>query len=269
MLYIFSIIFILYAGIVAYFYLAQGKLLYYPFREIESVPTDIDLPYEEITVTTSDRQMLCCWYVPVNGNSRGVVLFPHGNAGNMSTRLDTFRIVHNLGFDMCMFDYRGYGKSGGKPSERGTYADAGAVYSYLLKERNVQEDRITVWGRSLGAAVAAWLGAHYHPRAVILESGFTSVPDVGQQQYPYLPVRYLVKFDYPTIDYVKNIRTAVLVIHSPEDEVVPFSHAEKIAAACGDKSSFLRIRGGHNDGYLLSEDDYVKGVDAFFKKVGM
>jgi fermentation-respiration switch protein FrsA (DUF1100 family) len=222
------------------------------------------MAYEELNLLTDDGIRLHGWFVPAP-EARAVLLYFHGNAGNISYRLERIALFQRLKLSVLILDYRGYGKSAGRPSEDGTYRDAMAAWRHLTGERGVAPEKIVVFGRSLGAAVAAWLATQVSPGAVILESGFTSVPDFGAEVYPWLPVRWLTRFDYDTKAYLANIHRPVLVIHSREDELIPFRHGQELYAAANPPKQFLVIGGGHNDAYFLTGADYARGLDEFLR----
>lgn len=254
-----------YGGLVLYVYVTQARLLYFPNlpgRELLTSPAAIGLDYETVKITTADRITLDGWFVPASP-AKGVILFLHGNGGNISHRLDSLRIFNNLGFSTLIIDYRGYGRSQGKPSEQGTYLDAEAAWRYLTEVRNVRERQIVIFGRSLGGAVAAHLAAQATPKALVLESVFTSVPDLGAELYPWLPVRLLSRFDYNVAERLRKISCPVLIVHSPDDEIIPFAHGRALYAAARPPKEFLQIHGGHNEGFMLSGREYLHGLDAF------
>lgn len=251
-----------YAVFIAVLYATQDRLLYFPTRTLEATPRDIGLAFEEVPLTTADGQHLHGWYVPA-ATSRTTLLFLHGNAGNISHRLDSLRIFHGLGLNVFIFDYRGYGKSSGRPSEQGTYRDAEAAWRYLTAERGMKPAEIVLFGRSLGGSVAAWLARQATPRALILESTPTSVPDLAADLYPWLPARWLCRFRYDALAAVRELRCPVLIVHSPEDEIIPFAHAERLFAAAAEPKRFLRLRGDHNGGFLLSGPLYRDGLRDF------
>jgi len=254
-----------YLMLLAFVYFRQGSLLYYPMGEILHTPADIGLDFDELTVKTRDGVVLFGWYIPAR-QERGVVLFCHGNAGNISHRLDSIRIFHDLGLTVCIFDYRGYGKSKGSPTESGTYLDAEAIWDYLIMVKRVPQEKIILFGRSLGSAVAAHLTLTHHAGALIIESGFTSVPDLGEKYFPYLPIRLLSRFRYATIEKIDRIHVPKLFIHSPRDEIIPYSHGVALFGKAAEPKEFLRIMGGHNEGFLLSGETYTTGLDAFISK---
>ncbi len=256
---------LLYGGLLLFVFLYQERLLFLadlPSRQVETTPAALDLAYEPVTLTTSDRVRLHGWFLPA-AQARGVLLFCHGNAGNISHRLDSLRIFHELGVGILIFDYRGYGRSQGRPTEAGTYRDAEAAWQYLVRERHVEPGRIILFGRSLGAAVAAHLATRHQPGALSMESCFTSVPDMAARLYPLLPVRLLSRFSYNVLDFVPQISSPLLVIHSRNDEIIPFSHGERIFAAARPPKTFLELKGDHNRGFLISGALYVQGLADF------
>lgn len=254
-----------YAGLMLLLYLMQGRLLYYPelpSREVTTDPSAIGLAYESVTLITADDERLDGWFVPAVPGS-DVVLFLHGNAGNIGHRLDSLRIFHELGLAVFIFDYRGYGRSTGKTSEAGTYEDAATAWRHLTQEHGYKAEQIVLFGRSLGAAIAAQLAAQQTPRALIIESAFTSVPKMAAELYPFLPARWLSRYDYATESYLSEVGCPILVVHSRDDEIIPFHHGESLYAAANSPKQFLEIRGGHNEGFLLSEVAYRKGLAVF------
>ncbi len=255
----------LYGTICAYIFFMQAKLIYYPnlpSRELTTSPADIGLEYESITITTSDDIRLHGWFVPAD-KARGVLLFFHGNAGNISHRLDLLEIFHNLGLSSLIIDYRGYGQSQGKVTEQGTYLDAEAAWQYLTRGRNIPAENIVIFGMSLGGAIAADLATRQQPGGLIIGSAFTSVPDMGAHLYPILPVRLLSRFRYDTRKSLLSVTCPVLVIHSPDDEIIPYKNGTTLFEAAKEPKSFLEIRGSHNVGFLSSGKLYIEALDNF------
>jgi fermentation-respiration switch protein FrsA (DUF1100 family) len=254
-----------YALLIVLAYVRQDAMLYYPSREITNTPRDIGLDFEEVTLRTEDGAALSAWYIPAR-DGRGVVLFCHGNAGNISHRLDSIRIFHDLNLGVLIFDYRGYGRSGGSPTEQGTYHDAESAWEYLVRQRHTQPGKIILFGRSLGSAVAAEIALRRTAGALIIESGFTSVADLGRKYFPYLPVKLIARYRYATIDKVGRIKIPKLFVHSPHDEIVPFGHGEALFERAAEPREFLRIAGGHNEGFLVSGREYIDGLNRFISK---
>jgi len=243
-------------------YLFQPKFVYFPMPELIATPEYAGLSYEEIYLTTEDNIKIHGWHVP-HPAPRATLLFLHGNGGNISHRLEKLMIYHRLELSVLIMDYRGYGQSAGKPSEQGTYLDAKAAWEYLVQERRTAPDSIIVYGESLGAAAAAWLTERYSAGALIIESAFTLIEDMGRHYYPYLPVKLLTRISYPVVEYVSNSQVPVLVIHSPADDIVPFAQGQALYEAANEPKSFLEITGDHNSGFYLSGNLYSDGLDRF------
>jgi fermentation-respiration switch protein FrsA (DUF1100 family) len=243
----------------------QERLIYFPERQLIATPMDAALQYEDVHLTTSDGVLLHGWYVPAD-NQQAVLLYFHGNGGNISHRIEALLQFHRIGLSTLIIDYRGYGRSEGEPGESGTYKDAEAAWRYLVVDRKINPGTIVLLGRSLGGAVAAYLASRESPRALILESTFTSIPDRGAELYPYFPVRLLSRFRYDTLNRMKEIRSPLLIVHSPEDEIVPFSHGQHLFQAANEPKEFLRIGGGHNDGFVVSAAQYERGLRDFLSR---
>lgn len=246
-------------------YLSQSKHLYFPTRVTGTSPTEHGFPYEDIWIKTSDHYNIHGWYVPVK-NATYTVLFLHGNTGNISDCIDSIRIFSTLGLNTFLFDYRGYGQSEGEPTENGTYLDAEAAWNYIVNELGVSPENIIILGRSLGAAVSSWLARKHQPGMLIIESTFTSLPDIAAESYPLFPSRYLTRFKYPVEDNVKHIHCPTLIVHSAEDEVIGMHHGKKLFKAANQPKSFLEISGPHNQGFLSSGQQYIDGINHFISK---
>ncbi|MBN1674718.1 MAG: alpha/beta hydrolase [Kiritimatiellae bacterium] len=245
-----------------FMYVRQASYVYFPDKTVAMTPEDEGLAHEEITLSTDDGERLQAWFVPAS-RPRATLLFCHGNAGNIGDRLDSILTFNRLGLNVFIFDYRGYGNSTGKPTEDGTYRDALAAWRYVTETRNVAADRVIIFGRSLGGAVGAWLAVERQPGALILESTFTSMPDIGAEAYPFLPVRLLCRFKYETVKRIGRVRCPVLIAHSIEDEMIAFRHGQTLYAAAPQPKQFLEMRGMHNDGPAACRAAYRKGLEAF------
>jgi fermentation-respiration switch protein FrsA (DUF1100 family) len=261
----------------------QHHLIYMPQKHLFQTPESDGLVYKAVRFKTEDGIDLSGWFVPASPSGRGdserVVLFCHGNAGNMSNRLDSICVFHRLGLSVFLFDYRGYGQSGGHPTEKGTYLDAEAAWRVLTKGEAVlssgrnaaviprfTEQATILFGRSLGGAVATWLATKYRPRSLILESTLKSAPALAAKFFPYLPVQLLLRYRYNTLEYIRQIRCPVLIVHSRQDEIVPFEHGLMLYEAAKEPKSFLEISGSHNSGFLTSLEKYEGGLRSFLSK---
>lgn len=255
-----------YISLAVLLFIFQERLVYFPTRAWQATPADIGLPYEEVWLETGDGISLSAWLAPVD-SPRAFILFFHGNGGNISHRLGSLELFHRLGLSTLIIDYRGYGQSEGSPGEQGTYLDAEAAWRYLVEERQIPPERIIVFGESLGGGVASWVAQTHPPAGLILVSTFTSVPDMGAQVYPFLPVRLLARVQYNTLARLPDIHCPVLIIHSPADEVVPYNHGQQLFAAANAPKEFLEIRGSHNGGLALSAAQYEAALERFVARV--
>ena len=239
-----------------------SKAVYHPTRTIRATPADIKLLYEDISLETTDGVMLSAWWVPA-ADPRGTVLFCHGNAGNMGDRLDTLQIINTLGLNVLIFDYRGFGRSEGSPNEKGTYLDAEAAWNYLVGEKEIAPGQVIVWGRSLGGAIAARTAAHHRVGIVVVESTFTSLKDLADDLFTWVPAWLLTNYAYETAHYLENLDVPVLVIHSRDDEIIPFHHGERLYDSLNGPKAFTEIQGSHNRGFLDSMSLYVASINDF------
>jgi len=253
-----------YGLLVVVVYFMQGRMLYLadvPSRTLVRTPVNVGMDYQDVSIETTDRVTLHGWFIA--GRSSRVLLFFHGNAGNISHRLDSIRQFQDLGLSVLIIDYRGYGQSEGQTTEKGIYRDADAAWRYLIEDRGIAASDIVIFGRSLGASVASHLAAEHRPLALIVESSFTSVPEIAQDLYPWLPARWLSRLRHATRDYIRDVRCPVLVVHSRDDEIIPYHHGEAIFASANEPRTLLTIRGTHNDAFLRDEDAYIEGLRAF------
>jgi pimeloyl-ACP methyl ester carboxylesterase len=243
----------------------KNRYLFHPYKQIVATPASIGLAYEDVYFTADDGVRLNGWWVPALP-SRGTVLFCHGNAGNISFLLDTIRIFNQLKLNVLVFDYRGFGRSGGRPSEEGTYRDVAAAWAYLVGPGKIAPGTIAVIGRSLGGPIAAWLCQIRTPGALVLESTFTRAVDVALFHYRMAPAELLFGNTYNTIGYLARVRCPVLVVHSPEDEIIPYKLGEKLFRAIRIHGEFLLIHGSHNSGFMDSLNTYISGLERFLSK---
>jgi fermentation-respiration switch protein FrsA (DUF1100 family) len=240
-------------------------IVFKPAKVLSRTPEVYGLRYEEVTVRASDGVLIGGWYVPEE-NARGTVLFFHGNAGNISDRLDSIEIFHNLRFSVFIIDYRGYGNSEGSRSFSGVARDALAGWKWLTGEKGVSPDEIAVFGRSIGGAVAMELMRRVKPRALILESTFSSLPDMVRVQFLAPFARLVIGDIWNSEEAALSLDVPVLSIHSPDDGVVPYRLGRRLYDAVASEKEFVEIRGGHNDGFMESYDIYVSALDAWLSK---
>lgn len=243
-------------------YLQQPSMIFFPYATLDQTPAGWGLAYEDVFLDTEDGVRLHGWYIPRQGSTQSLLFF-HGNAGNISHRGASVEIFHRLGLNVFIFDYRGYGMSQGKPDEKGLYKDARAAWRYLNKERGFDQEEIILFGRSMGGAVAAELAAEIQPGGLILESTFSSAKDVANAVFPVLSRLIFLRYDFDTVAHVRRVTCPVLVLHSPDDEIIPFRLGEKVFQAANEPKSFVKMRGGHNNGIFMSQPDYERALGAF------
>ncbi len=254
-----------YAVVLVLMYLFQAAFVYFPTRNIAVTPEIRDLAYEDVWLYTDDDIRIHGWYVP-SDRDRGYVLFFHGNAGNISDRIESIVHFNNLGLNVLIIDYRGYGNSEGRPSEQGTYRDAEAGWRYLTEVREASPSHIILFGRSLGGGVASWLASQVEAGGLVLESTFTSAVDLASDIYPMFPVRLLMYIRYPVTEYLKDITMPVMVAHSVDDEIIPYYHGRKLYEQLSEPKMWLEMQGGHNDGFLQTGPEYLRVWDKFLHK---
>lgn len=247
-------------------YLRQPAMVYYPVKAIESTPRDWGLEYEDVVVEAENDVKLHGWFIP-NRKSDKVVLFFHGNAGNISHRRESIEIFKRLGTSVFIIDYRGYGKSEGKPSEADTYRDARAAWRYLMEIKKVDPRNIIIFGRSLGGAIATKLATEVKSAGLIVESTFSSARDMAHRLMPVIAYLIWLRYDYNTVANIKQVRCPVLIVHSLDDDIIPYKLGIKIYNAANEPKKFLRITGDHNNGFVLSGQNYVEGLQGFIESL--
>jgi len=253
-----------YLAVVLLVYFGQSRLIYFPQtgHGDRNTPNTIGLDYTSVNITTIDSEKLHGWWVPAP-DAKGTVLFFHGNAGNISHRINYLTMFKRLGYNTLLLDYRGYGQSSGIPSESGMYLDAQAAWHYLTETRGIMPTRIIVFGESLGGAVAAWLAAQEKPGLLVLASTFTSVPDLAAKLYPFLPVRWIARFHYNTLESLRSVLCPVFIAHSLQDEIIPFSQGRQLFLAASEPKQLLILEGGHNIGFIFMQPAWIKSLGAF------
>ena len=263
---ILGILAVLYLCICALAYIFQEKLIYHPASQVRGTPAALNLDYQDLHLVSTEGRKIHAWYVPCK-DARGAVVFCHGNAGNLGHRLATVRLLHRFKLSALLFDYQGFGRSEGTPNEANTYCDAEAAWRHLTGTLAIPADRILVWGRSLGTAVAVELASRHAPAGLVLEAAFSSLADVAGEHFFWLPARWLCRNDYDSASRVPGLACPKLFFHSPEDEIIPFHLGRRLFDAAAGPKRFVRIRGDHNSGFLVSERDYVRAVEEFLNEV--
>jgi fermentation-respiration switch protein FrsA (DUF1100 family) len=243
----------------------ERRFIYFPLRDLTATPVALGLAFDDLSLITPDGIALHGWFVPARQPVAPVVLFLHGNGGNISHRLDKLRILHEIGASVCIIDYRGYGRSQGTPDETGLFVDAQTAYDWLRERPDAQ--RVIAYGESLGTAVATDLANHREVGAVILEEGFTSARDVGRELYRFPPLWLLMRSRFDTIGKIARVRVPVLLLHSRDDELFGMHHAQRLLAAAVGPKRLVELRGGHNDAFLVSEKVYRQEIAEFLESI--
>jgi len=235
----------------------QARLIYFPSRGYDQTPEDAAIRFETVRLETADGETVVGWYVP-RVNATATVLFFHGNAGNMSDRLYDARVLKDLGFNVLLIDYRGYGESTGSPSEDGLYADAGAAWKYLTQTRGVPTERMVLFGRSLGGAVAIELAKRHEPAVLVVESTFTRLADVGNHHYAFLPVSLMLTQRFDSVTKIPHIACPKLILHGTDDQLIPIALGRRLFAAAAEPKQFIQTPGGHNNSGFTFTEEYIR-----------
>jgi fermentation-respiration switch protein FrsA (DUF1100 family) len=248
--------------------LFEHNQVYHPDRNLTATGAELGRPFENVMFKAGDGVELNGWFFPADANSPRAslaLLLCHGNGGNMSHRIEVCAALLATGVNVFAFDYRGYGRSQGRPSEEGTYRDAQAAHQWL-QDKGFPGRRIVAFGESLGGGVAAELAVREPLAGLVLQSTFTSIPDIGAEVFPWLPVRWLAKIKYDTRAKLPRLKIPVLVMHSRADELVGFGHAERNFAAANEPKFFCEIQGGHNDP-LCNREGFIACLEEFLKRL--
>lgn len=244
-------------------YRFEHSQIYHPTRDAEYTPDDVGRPAEEVWLKTPDGLRLHAWFFAADKSSprvRFAMLFCHGNGGNLTSRPGYYRAILETGVNLLTFDYRGYGLSDGEPSEAGTYTDAETAYQWL-RTRGFAPEHILVWGESLGGGIASHVAATQSVGGLVLQSSFTSIPDIGAELFPWLPVKLLSRIKYDTHSRLPHLKCPVVVMHSRGDMTIRFHHGERNFAAARDPKAFIELEGDHNDPLLANRAAYVAGAE--------
>lgn len=252
-----------YAGVCLLLVACQSQLIWFPGKDRGTTPREQNLAFEDLTLATQDGERLHAWFLPAAGEARGALLLSHGNAGTIEDRIELARFFVEARVAVLLYDYRGYGLSSGSPSEAGTYADARAAWKELVERRGFAPERILLYGESLGGGVATELATEVKSAGLVLHDTFTSLDDAAAFHYPWLPVRLLLRSHYDNLSKIGRVSTPVLVVHSPQDEVIPFAQAERLFAAAAEPKELLATAGSHNGPSYLARPEWQERVRAF------
>jgi uncharacterized protein len=242
----------------------EHKQIYYPARGMDAAPGQLGRPFEDVFILVEHGERVNAWYFPAQSASNPVVLFCHGNAGNISRRLDHAALLLEAGAGVLLLDYRGYGRSDGRPGEENTYRDAQAAYHWLIG-KGIAGTNIIGYGESLGGGVVSELAVRESLGGLMLQSTFTSMTDVGAEVFPWLPVRLISTIKYNTRAKLPKLRVPVLILHSRQDDLIAFHHAEENFAAAHEPKFLREITGGHNDALGSSRPAMLAAIREFLQ----
>ncbi|MBI2988355.1 MAG: alpha/beta hydrolase [Deltaproteobacteria bacterium] len=245
----------------------EERFIFYPSDRIDNTPRDLGLAFDDAYFATGDGVRLNGWFVPYPG-AQITLLWFHGNAGNISHRLENIKLLHDkVKINIFIFDYRGYGRSEGRASEGGTYRDGEAALRYLRSRENLDSKGIVFFGRSLGAAVAADLATRESCLALILETPFASIREMARAAFPFLPIGPLLRTRYDVVEKIRKVEAPLLVLHGDRDEVVPYEQGKRVFEAARAPKEFYTIRGAHhNDTYIVGGDAYFAALKNFIER---
>jgi hypothetical protein len=246
----------------------EDSLIFHPSAEIVHTPRHAGLEFQDLFFTTVDGVRLNGWFIP-HPQARVTMVWFHGNAGNISHRVENIKLLHDkVKINIFIFDYRGYGRSAGSVSEEGTYRDGAAALDFVRKQLRVDAENLIIFGRSLGAAVAAEMAGRFESRGLILETPFTSIRDMAKTVFPLLPIGPLLQTRYDVVEKVGRIKVPLLVLHGDHDDVVPYEQGKKVFAAAREPKEFYTIKGAtHNDTYIVGGDAYFQRLRRFVETV--
>lgn len=248
---------------IAYVRYLETASIFYPTRGIAATPRELGLPFEDVYLSTQDKVTIHGWFIPAPG-AKSTFLFFHGNAGNIGDRLQKISDFHQMGLNVLIIDYRGYGKSEGTPSEAGLYKDALAAYDYLHNSKGIAPKHMIAYGASLGGAVAVDLAAKRELAALIIDSAFSSAAAMAKRIYPFVP-SFLIQTKLDSLTKIRNLTIPKLFIHSRDDEIVPFRLGQELYEAAAGQKEFLVISGTHNEGYVQDQEKVTRGITNFLK----
>jgi len=239
----------------------QDKMVFPGGRNIWRTPESYGWPFEEVRVSVGS-ETTHGWFIPLE-NARATILFSHGNGGTIADRLDMVEMFRDLKCNVLLYDYGGYGLSSGRPSEQRCYADVSAMYDFLVTEKHISPSHIIAFGESLGGAVAIDLASKRECGGVVVLATFLSAIKVGQEAFPFLPVRLFLRHRFVSEAKMKDIHAPILIFHSPDDEIIAFHHGEDLFRLANEPKTFVPIRGGHNDGFYLSRNQITSALVNF------
>lgn len=250
---------IFYLAVVVFMATNQARFIYIPKPQYQESPITYQIPYDTVAFKTVDNETLYGWYMS-NVKNSDTILFCHGNFGNMSYHLEHMMNLYRMGYSLFCFDYRGFGQSEGTPSEHGTAKDIQAAWRYLVETKQVDPQKIIIYGHSLGAAIALQLRPIIYPKAFVLEGAFVSIDQMAQHHYPFLPVKPFLAIHYNNLDAIKAVKCPLVMMHSPQDGVVPYAYGQALFKAAPCPKQFIVLSGDHNSGIANHVDQIARAL---------
>ncbi len=239
-------------------YFTQESLIFMPSQKEWMTLDSTQVEVDEFTLHPEEGVSIHGYFVRVPEAER-TILFFHGNGGNVTANFGRIEMARQMKYNIALFDYRGYGKSTGKISkEEDLYTDSKVVYDYVVNKQKVEPRNLVFWGQSLGGAVATEMAKRYWVNALIIESSFTSVRAIMNPVLRYTVPSFLLKYKFETIKKLKNMRSVVVILHSREDEMIPFSNAEKLYEIAPKPKKLIEMTGAHNEGFWENYQKYIE-----------
>ena len=261
--YILSLVALFAILFIAFYNRIENFYVFFPQTEFDITPEALHMKYRNVSFYTEDGERLHGWFFP-GRKEAPVILYCHGNACNISHLLGYAGLLLKKNLQVFLFDYRGYGKSTGSPSEKGIYMDVQAAYDYLIDQEKIPPGRIVMAGHSIGAAAAIDLMTRNYARSIIIESAFTSTKDLSREIFPISVISFLLPANYNNLWKIAKINAPKLIIHGQDDEIVPFEMGKKLFEASKDPKYFYPIAGaGHNNTFIEWGDGYFKTLEDF------
>lgn len=245
----------------------EGNAIFFPSKQITLTPDRVGLSFDDVYLTTSDGIKINAWLLK-NPQAKATLIYAHGNAGAMSDRLMKIKYFHDLGLNVIVFDYRGFGKSEGSPSEQGVYLDALTVYDYLKTRADLNTMPIIAYGASMGGVVAVDLATKRPVNVLIVDSSITSGLEVARKLYPYIP-SFLITIRFDSLSKVKTLTMPKLFIHSPQDKVIAYQMGRRLFEAAHDPKEFIKSNGGHNEIQIVTDHQTSQAFTTYLKTQGL
>lgn len=252
---------VIYAAFLFLLFIFQNSFIFFPSQAVDITPGYYSMQYEDHFFQTEDGVNLHGWWIE-HPDASGTVILSHGNAGNISHRISLVQMMKGLNVNFFLYDYRGYGKSEGKPDEAGLYLDGLAAYHFVRESKGINPGEIILFGRSIGGAVAAENAVKSEIGGLVIEAAFSDVRSLMRQLFPIVPT-FLAKYDFPVSEYLKEITVPVMIMHSHQDDIIPYSHGVKNYESANSPKWFIELQGGHNDSFMVSETIYLAAWHQF------